>query len=453
MIDIASFIPKELYEMAKLFPQQAPLYVVGGFVRDAILYGKAADDIDITSALTPPELAYVLKNSTYKVKPASLRLGTMIVKGEKTYEYTSFRVDSYPAGSGEHAPKEITFTRNIEKDSKRRDFKCNAVYYDILNDKIVDPLGGLKDIENKIIQTTVDPEIILGQDGLRIMRMARIAAIHDFDVEKNTLDTATKMASRLLDVSIERVSAELIKILLSNNPYKGLDLLRTTGAFKFFIPELAACDKYPQNPKFHKYDVLEHTFRTVQNAPKKIRLAALFHDIAKPPCMEKDGNTYKHDIVGAGMTKKILTRMKFPTQVIDHTVELVAAHMFDVASTGRPATIRRFIAAHVDNILDIVALKKADALATGMVEEPIESTIMREYNILKDKNIPLRVVDLQINGKDLGKMGFYGKDIGNLLNEMFDACLIEGIKYDRESLLAYAERKKEKRYGTSKSNN
>lgn len=453
MIDIASFIPKELYEMAKLFPQQAPLYVVGGFVRDVILYGKASDDIDITSALTPPELAFVLKNSEFKVKPASLRLGTMIIKGERAYEYTSFRVDSYPAGAGTHAPQDVTFTRNIEKDSKRRDFKCNAVYYDILNDRIVDPLGGLKDIENKILSTTVDPNVVLSQDGLRIMRLARLASTHNFKVEENTYEAMIKLANRLRDISVERITSELLKILLSDNPYIGLDLLRNTDALKYIIPELAACDKYPQNPKFHKYDVLEHTFKAVMYAPKKVRLAALFHDIAKPPCQEKDGNTYKHDIIGAGMTKKILTRMKFPKQIIDYTVELVAAHMFDVASTGRPATIRRFIATHSDNILDIVALKKADAKATGMVDEPAESSIMREYKILKERNIPLKISEMSINGKDLAAIGFKGREIGEILDEMFDACLIEGIKPDRESLLAYATRKKERRDGNRKSSN
>ena len=143
MIDIASFIPEELKEMAKLFPEKAPLYVVGGFVRDAIEYNKASSDIDIASGLTPPELAYVLKDSKFGLKAASPRLGTMIVKGQNAYEYTSFRVDSYPQGVGNHSPQEVTFTRNLEKDAKRRDFKCNAIYYDILNDKIVDPLGGI----------------------------------------------------------------------------------------------------------------------------------------------------------------------------------------------------------------------------------------------------------------------------------------------------------------------
>ena len=442
MIDIASFIPQELKDMAKLFPEKAPLYVVGGFVRDAIEYNKASLDIDISSGLTPPELAYVLKNSKFALKPASPRLGTMIVKGEKAYEYTAFRVDSYPQGLGNHSPQEVTFTRNLEKDARRRDFKCNAVYYDILNDKIVDPLGGIAEIQQKIISTTIDPNIVLAQDGLRIMRLARMKATLGYSVDEETLKSAKEQSWRLKDISIERITTELVKILLSNHAYDGLSLLRDIGALKYVIPELAACDKVPQNEKYHKYDVLEHTFKCVEYSPKKIRVAALFHDIAKPVCQAKDGNMYKHDVIGAAMTKKILKRMKFPNQIIDYTEELVGAHMFDLAKTAKQATIRRFIAHHPDNILDIIALQKADALATGMVkEEDINSRILEQYREMKDKNIPMRASELYIKGDDLYKIGFRGKMIGDLLDEMFDNCVIGCIPNTKEALNQYAERK------------
>ena len=445
MIDIASFIPEELKEMAKLFPEKAPLYVVGGFVRDAIEYNKASSDIDIASGLTPPELAYVLKDSKFGLKAASPRLGTMIVKGQNAYEYTSFRVDSYPQGVGNHSPQEVTFTRNLEKDAKRRDFKCNAIYYDILNDKIVDPLGGIAEIQNKIISTTVDPNIVLSQDGLRIMRLARMKATLGYRVDEETLKAAKEQSWRLKDISIERITTELVKILLSAHVYDGLSLLRDIGALKYIIPELANCDKVPQNEKYHKYDVLEHTFKCVEYAPKKVRIPALFHDIAKPICQAKDGNMYKHDIVGAAMTKKILKRMKFPNQIIDYTEELVEAHMFDLAKTAKQATIRRFIAAHADNILDIVALQKADALATGMVkEEDINIRILDQLREMKDKNIPMRASELYINGDELYKIGFRGKDIGAVLDEMFDNCLIGCIPNTKEALNQYAQRKWEK---------
>lgn len=442
MIDIASFIPEELKEMAKLFPEKAPLYVVGGFIRDAIEFNKPSQDIDLASGLTPPELAYVLKESKFAVKPASPRIGTMIIKGEKAYEYTAFRIDSYPKGRGTHAPQEVTFTRSLEKDAKRRDFKCNAIYYDILRDKIIDPLGGIEDIQRKLISTTDNPNIILSQDGLRIMRLARMVSNLGYKIDESTLKAAKEQSWRLKDISIERITTELIKILLGDNAYDGLSLLRTIGALKYIVPELANCDKVPQNEKYHKYDVLEHTFKCVEYSPKKIRVAALFHDIAKPVCQAKDGNMYKHDIVGASMTKKILKRMKFPNQVIDYTEELVGAHMFDLSKTAKKATIRRFIVAHPDNIIDIIALQRADALATGMVsEEEINNRIFEELLEMQDKKVPMRMGDLNINGDDLYKIGFRGTKIGDLLNEMFDNCVIGCIPNTRESLIQYAERK------------
>ena len=450
MIDIASFIPEELKQIAKLFPEKAPLYVVGGFVRDAIEYNKASSDIDLASGLTPPELSYVLKDSPFALKAASPRLGTMIIKGEKSYEYTAFRVDSYPEGAGDHSPKEVTFTRSLEKDARRRDFKCNAVYYDILNEKIIDPLGGIADIKNKTISTTIDPNIVLAQDGLRIMRLARMKATLGYSVEEETLKAAKEQAWRLKDISIERITTELVKILLSNHVYEGLSLLREIGALKYIIPELNNCDKFPQNEKFHKYDVLEHTFKCVEYAPKKVRIAALFHDIAKPICQQKDGNVYKHDIVGAGLTKKILKKMKFPNQIIDYAQELVGAHMFDVSKTAKQITIRRFIVAHADNILDIVALQKADALATGMVEESqITSRILEQYHEMKDKNIPLRESELNIGGSDLYAIGFKGKMIGEILNEIFDNTVIGCIPNEKEALFKYAQRKWERLNGNS----
>ncbi len=453
MIDIASFIPEELKEIAKLFPEQAPLYVVGGFVRDAIQYNTASQDIDVASALTPPELAFVLKGSKYSLKAASLRLGTMIIKGERSYEYTAFRVDSYPDGVGNHSPQEVIFTRKLEKDARRRDFKCNAIYYDIRADKLVDPLGGIQEIQNKVLSTTIEPDVVLSQDGLRIMRLARMISVHGYTVEESTKKAAKILSSRLRDISIERITTELIKILLGDNVYAGLSFLREIGAWQFIIPELAKCEGVEQNPKYHKYDVMEHTFKTVENAPKKIRIAALVHDIAKPVCQENDGNMYKHDIIGAEMAKKILKRMKFPNQIIDDTAELVGTHMFDLTRTAKKATIRRFIAAHADKIPAIVALQKADALATGMVDKPQESRIQAEFLAMKDENVPLSIKEMKYGGTELAKIGFRGKEIGVVLDEMFDNIIIGCIKNDKEVLDKYAKKKWEKLHGNSNSNN
>ncbi len=445
MKNIDEIIPIELFELAELFPADSHLFVVGGFVRDFLLFNKASSDIDITASLTPSELESVLKGSKFKLIPASPRLGTMIIKGARSYEYTAFRVDSYPVGDGVHTPTSVEFTKDIEKDARRRDFKCNAVYYDLNDRKIVDPLNGAKDIENKVLNTVINPNIVLAQDGLRILRLARMVSTLGFDVNKDTFDAAKSLVERLKDISVERIQVELVKILDGDNVYKALCLLRDLNAFEVIFPDLAKGRGLSQNAKFHKYDVMEHTFKTVEAAPKKIRLAALFHDVGKPICQQMDGNTYRHDVVGAELTRKILTQYRFSNEIIDFTVELVGAHMFDVADMARVNTIRKFIVKHPDNILDIVDLQVADGIGTGLVCGPLrESRTKEQVLYMKAHNIPFRISDLKINGDDLKEMGYQGKEIGSMLNDMLEHCLFETLKNDKDALLDYARRKRRK---------
>ena len=153
-------------------------------------------------------------------------------KGKYSYEYTAFRVDSYPSGSGVHSPVSVRFTDDILQDAKRRDFKCNAVYYDLSQEKLVDPLGGIVDIKNGILSTADAPDITLGQDGLRIMRMIRFVSTLGYGVEEQTLASAKKLAAGLNDISVERIREELDKILAGDNCRKALELLNEIGALK-----------------------------------------------------------------------------------------------------------------------------------------------------------------------------------------------------------------------------
>ena len=162
----------ELKRLAKLFPPERPLYAVGGCVRDEIL-GREVFDIDLTSACLQEEAEKYAKAAGMRVLLGSKRLGTVMIKGEKSYEYTPFRVDSYPAGSGVHKPASVRFTEDIEEDARRRDFTVNALYYDILGGDTLDLLGGKADLDARLLRTVDDPRRVLGEDGLRIMRLYR----------------------------------------------------------------------------------------------------------------------------------------------------------------------------------------------------------------------------------------------------------------------------------------
>lgn len=442
MTNIKDFIPSELYDLAKIFASKTPLYIVGGFIRDSIEYNTAPQDIDLSSSLTPQEITELLRGTKYKVFEASLRLGTLIIKGKRAYEYTTFRQDSYPNGSGMHAPDAILFTKELEVDAKRRDFKCNAIYYDILSERIIDPLNGIEDIERKLISTTIDPFEVLSQDGLRILRLIRMVSNLGYEVETRTLIAAKELHQRLKDISKERIQVELTKILSGKNVYKALCLLKETKALDIIIPELVEADGCKQNEKYHKYDVLEHTFKTVEVAPVKIRLAALLHDVAKPYCLKTYGNMYKHAVVGSKMAHDILKRLRFSNDEIKMVVELVGAHMFDLNDTAKVYTIRKYITEHHHHIEDIIDLQTADAIGTGLISGPLRPSKTREQLIImRERNIPFCLKDLKINGSDVTNVGFKGEQVGEILQEILDVCLTENIKNDREELLSYLDRK------------
>ena len=212
-------VKAELEELASYFPIDMPLYAVGGCVRD-YLRGKECYDIDLSGGVRPDDLVELLSKSPFRVVSASPRLGTVIIKGKNTYEYTTFRIDSYPAGSGIHTPTDVQFTDDLTVDAKRRDFKCNAIYYDIKGRQIIDPLGGIEDIKQNILSTTIDPDVVLSQDGLRILLLARFVSKLGYEIDKQTYDSAKRLLGRLNDISGERIREELNKIFEGEHCYK-----------------------------------------------------------------------------------------------------------------------------------------------------------------------------------------------------------------------------------------
>lgn len=431
---------RELKELAGYFPEDKPLYAVGGCVRDAI---RKADfyDIDLAGAVLPDELREILKDSPFEVHNASPRLGTMVIKGKRHYEYTTFRIDSYPENSGEHTPCKVEFTQDLYTDARRRDFKCNAIYYDILSDKIIDPLNGKKDIEENILSTTVNPEKVLAEDGLRIMRLVRFVSVLGYGIEQKTYDTAKALVGGLRDISVERIRDELDKLLAGKYCYKALRLMTDMGILSIILPELAANDKVPQKPQFHKYDVLEHIFKVTENCPPDIRLAGLFHDIAKGKCQKEEGNTYMHASVGKIMTKEIMTRYRYPLKEIDRISRLVGGHMFDVNGNARDIKYRRFIAKNYDIIDDMTALFDADSIGTGYYQSSRTADKTRDiYRKMQKENVAFDVSMLAIGGKDLQALGYQGQEIGKELQQLVQMSVDGIISNDRRSMLKEAKR-------------
>lgn len=211
-------IPKFLRELTEIFPCE--LYLVGGYVRNSIM-GIPTDDIDICSALTLDEVENLLKGSKFQLKIRNKMLGSAyICCDECKLEYTTFRQDFYGEGGG-HCPEKVIFIKTVSEDAKRRDFTCNALYYDIKNDRLLDFYDGVNDIRHRILRTIQTPDEVLSHDGIRILRMFRFEAELNFKIDRTTLASAVKHMSNIRDVSGERVINELTKILHSPR-YKGV---------------------------------------------------------------------------------------------------------------------------------------------------------------------------------------------------------------------------------------
>ena len=438
-------IPDSLIKLNAL--SSYPIYVVGGFVRNHFA-GLGDTDIDIAGPAVSEALGI---SKRYTTRVVNFKLGTAIIKyNDDVFEYTPFRVEKY-ASDGSHTPIEVKFTQDIKADALRRDFTCNAVYYDIAHDEFIDPLHGIADIEHKILRA-YNPERIFASDGLRVLRMVRIAAETGFKIDGATALAAKKNAEKLRDISAERRRDELNKILIAdtkygvvNAHYRGLKLLHQLDLLKYLVPQLEDGAGMLQNPKYHKYDVLEHTFRTVQACPPSVRLAALLHDVGKPYCMSKFGNMHGHEKVSANIAKYTLGEygLKYPNAIIDEVEWLCANHMYDKDGLTKTGKLKMFVAKNFDRIDALVSLIIADRKATGMEwSEAVRLADVKKQ--LVEENAPLKVTDLKIDGATLILEGIQPVKIGGLLNELWSACVVEPRLNNEEWLLAQIRRKAEK---------
>ena len=443
----------KLNKIASFFPEDKPLYAVGGYVRDTLL-GYESSDVDVCSELTVDEVKKVLKHTDFVVLDKNLRVGTVIITGRNfSCEYTTFRTDSYPEGSGTHTPNEVTFTTDIRVDALRRDFGANALYLDIVRDKIVDPLGALWQVENKIIKTADDPERVFSADGHRILRMVRFASELGFEIDSETFAVAKKYAGQVKDLSVERIYQELEKILVADTRhpsentkfahYRGVNLLDELGLIDELFPEMTPLKGFEQNPKYHLYDGFKHTIEAFKMSKPNVRWATLFHDIGKPPCREKYGNTYIHPQMGADIVRNIVDRLKMPKDKGKRIVDLVTHHMININRNMHKAKLDWFVAEHNSIALDLADLIDADSYgASG--EYPTENFIRETYNRLVEEKAPFSVHHLPVSGRDLIEMGIEPRERGVVLYDLWRESVKNPVYRTREKALLYIAKRSRK---------
>jgi len=441
-------IPQEVLKIwKKLLDSGYQAYLVGGCVRDILLKRKPKD-WDITTNAKPEEILKLFPSQSFYEN----RFGTVGVKTEsedetlKVIEVTTFRLEG--KYSDLRRPDEVKFTDSLAEDLARRDFTINALAMSI-DYQVVDLFGGLKDLKNKIIRTVGDPEQRFREDALRLIRAIRFACELNFEIEEKTFTAIQKFADLIQYIANERIRDEFNRIIMSENAVFGIELLRKSNLLKEILPELDRAYGVGQN-KHHKYDVYTHSLKSLEYAVKKnyplhLRLAVLFHDIAKPLTKQGEGpdcTFYGHEILGAKMAKRILTRLRYSNEIIKKVTHLIKHHMFYLEiDKVTPSAVRRFVRRVGQEYLeDLFKLRHADRIGSGVPKaEPYRLRYLK-YLIEKVHLEPITPRMLKINGRDLLSMGIpQGPKIGLILKALLEEVIDEPKKNDREYLLKRAE--------------
>jgi tRNA nucleotidyltransferase (CCA-adding enzyme) len=321
---------------------RAPVYLVGGSVRDDIL-GLECNDYDFATSLTPDEIESRIREYGRKPFLVGKRFGTIGMKlDDLKIEITTFRAESYEKNNRK---PNVQFVNDLIADLSRRDFTINAMA--LSSKKLVDPFKGQEDLQKRVIRTVGNPTIRFKEDPLRMLRACRFSSQFGFEIEAQTFKKMKAHAQNILNVSKERWVMEIDKLLMGDHVKQGLFNLWKSDLIKFMIPELHLQYEYDQKSKYHPYKLHEHTAMVVEACPKDINLrwAAFLHDVAKPFCkIEKEVftedehqqmiagtkvNYPQHERLGKEFAIKIGRYLKFSNERLLKVSEIIANHLND----------------------------------------------------------------------------------------------------------------------------
>ena len=336
-----------LKELSNLYAKNGfQIYLVGGAVRDGIL-GIETKDFDFTTNASSEDSIKMLNKNEYKTTEIGRAFGTIeTTVGDYSIHITTYREDKYNKDSRK---PEIKTSGELETDLSRRDFTVNAIAYDINNNEIIDPHGGLKDLSEGRIRTPDTADISFSDDPLRMLRACRFVSTHGFTPNNELFKAISKNVERIEIVSTERIRDEFTKLLTGKEPSLGLKAFVESGLSELIMPELNEL-KIEVDPKHHHKDVYEHTMVVLDRVSPTLvsRMSALLHDIGKPKTKGiENGKVHfrHHEVVGAKMSKKILKRLKYDNETIKKVSLLVENHLrphtFKMGWTD--SAVRRYI--------------------------------------------------------------------------------------------------------------
>lgn len=420
-------------------------WIVGGCVRDTLL-GEPVNDWDVATSALPDKV----QQTFARVIPTGIDHGTVTVlwKGG-AYEVTTLRGEGgYSDG---RRPDSVVFVGDIDQDLARRDFTVNAIAYDPVDGKVVDPFDGLSDMRDKVLRAVGNPNERFQEDGLRILRGARFVATLDFELEEATETAFRGALDTYRKVSPERVREEWLKAMKARAPSRAFEVMRRTGILEVTYPELLDQVGCEQN-QWHAYDVWNHTMRVLDESKGDPieRMAALLHDVAKPRTRAHSDKTndwtfYHHERVGADMTDRWLREYKFSNREREKIVDLVRHHLICYSNEWTDAAVRRFMKrVGRDTVEPLLRLGEADALGKGRnVDEELAALeeLRGRIEVQVQQGGALTTQDLAIDGKDVIELleGGAGPLVGKVLRELLERVIEDPSLNTRDKLLPLAE--------------
>jgi poly(A) polymerase len=422
--------------VARLRERGHVAYFAGGCVRD-LLRGQTPKDIDIATDARP-ETVQKLFPRTYAV---GAHFGVIVVLQDGLqFEVATFRSDgAYVDG---RRPQSVTFA-TAEEDAARRDFTINGMFFDPVEEKVIDYVGGRADLDARLVRAIGDPAQRFTEDRLRMLRAVRFATTLEFEIEEATWSALVRSAPAIAEISAERIREELVRIFMPPHRARGWDLLDASGLMRVVLPELEAMKGCEQPPQFHpEGDVFRHTRIMLEMLPNEtslpLVLSVLFHDIGKPPTSSVDENGRirfnGHDRVGAEMTEALMQRLRFSRAEIDATVEAVRQHMvFKDVPKMRGAKLKRFMARPTFD--DELELHRVDCASSHGMLDNYEFLLAKRTEFANEPIIPPPLV----RGDDLKALGLKpGPKFGEIL-EAVETRQLEGAFKTREEALAWVK--------------
>jgi len=412
-------------------------YLAGGCVRDMLL-GVEPHDYDIATNATPEQVQSYFE----KTVSVGAAFGVIIVQVDgNSCEVATFRDDGlYVDG---RRPESVEYS-NPEKDAQRRDFTINALFYDVITEKVIDYVGGEKDLKDRILKAVGDPNKRFEEDLLRVLRAIRFSVRFDLAIEDKTKYAMFFAASKLYRLSAERIRDELTKMFMGSNPGAAFELLHYYAIFRYLLPEIEKLWGVKQPKQWHpEGDVFIHTKLCLEkleapyNQDVACVWAAVLHDIGKPDAYDVNraagaSHAGGHDRIGAALAKDILERYKFSNQIIEEVCYIISEHMtFSNVKEMKKSKLRTFLG-H-PQINKLLAVHKADCLASHADLSAHFCCVNKIEEWGKETILPPPL----INGLDLMGLGMTpGPRFGKILNHIREMQLSDEIKTKKEALEA-----------------